>query len=336
MDEELVIFHVDAQDVRAYVRQPSRVEQAALETCTSPAPERRRLVFQGSLHREALPSPIGPKYRRLLYSLLIPEEAAEILAPDKLLLIVPYGRLHYLPFQALESETGFLVEQAIVSYIPSLGVLEGLLQRCASYNCGRKKSNRALLVGIDNFCQTKPTLHWTIEEVNRLAATYGRQSDCLQSEEATMETFLAWSRHGLLNRYTTLHFASHAYLDAASGTLSGIALWDGDLTTGEISRLRLGPSVVVLSACQSGLGEIHAGDEMVGLPYAFFTAGAQTAVVSLWHVEDESTAELMAAFHQHLNEQRAPAIALAQAQREAIQHGSAPYTWGAFTTMGIP
>jgi len=336
LDEQLIIFHVDNQDVRTYVRQPSRVEQAALETCTSPAPERRTLVFQGNLYGEAPPSPIGPTYRRLLYNLLIPEKAAESLASDKPLLIVPYSRLHYLPFQALENEAGFLAEQAVVSYVPSLGVLEGLLQRRMDYDREQRKNNKALLVGIDNFHQPKPMLRWTLKEVDRLAAIYGKQSDCLRNKEATLETLKAWSKQDILSHYATFHFASHAYLEPASGILSGIALWDEDLTTEEISRLRLGPAMVILSACQSGLGKIHIGDEIVSLPYAFFAAGAQAVVVSLWHVEDESVVELMEAFHCHLNEQVSPAIALAQAQREAIQHGSLPYTWGAFATMGIP
>ena len=68
-----------------------------------------------------------------------------------------------------------------------------------------------------------------------------------------------------------------------------LALWDEDRTLVEISRLRLGLAVVVLSACQSGLGEINAGDEIVSLPYAFFAAGARAVVASQWHVDDAST-----------------------------------------------
>ncbi|HEY67780.1 MAG TPA: CHAT domain-containing protein [Thermoflexia bacterium] len=337
LDGQLVIFHIDNQGVRTWVREPGRVERAALAMCTSPAPERRALIFQGRLYGRALPSPIGLRYRRLLYRLLIPEAIAANLSPDQLLLIVPHGCLHHLPFQALESERGFLAQQAVVGYIPSLGSLERLLLRCGS-DCRKQREHnaRALLVGIDIFRQPKPPLRWALIEVDRVARIYGVQSDRLRNEEATTEILRSWAESGLLNHYATLHLVSHAYLDAASGALSGIALWDDDLTFVEIGRLRLEPAVVVLSACQSGLGEINPGDEIVSLPYAFLTAGAQTVIASLWHVDDESTADLMAALHFHLHAGRSPAVALARTQRQAIQRGYTPYEWGAFVATGVP
>ena len=102
----------------------------------------------------------------------------------------------------------------------------------------------------------------------------------------------------------------------------------------EISRLRLGLAVVVLSACQSGLGEINAGDEIVSLLYAFFAAGARAVVASQWHVDDASTADLMADFHRHLHAGASPAEALVRAQRRAIRADHSPYAWGGFVAMG--
>jgi CHAT domain-containing protein len=113
-------------------------------------------------------------------------------------------------------------------------------------------------------------------------------------------------------------------------------LWDGDLTVEEVGRLQLGPATVVLSACQSGLGEIHPGDEIVGLPHAFFAAGARTVVVSHWHVDDESTVDVMVAYHEWLQVGLAPARALAEAQRAALRQGLTPYEWGGFVAMGAP
>ena len=180
-------------------------------------------------------------------------------------------------------------------------------------------------------------LHWTTRETDDLAAIYGQRCDYFKNERATTEALENWNKQGLLNRYTVLHIASHAYLDSVSGALSSITLWDNDVTTWEISHLRLKPSVVTLSACQSGLGEIHLGDEIMSLPYAFFAAGAQTVVVSLWHVDDKSTSNLMTTFHEYFCAGMSPSAALTLAQRQAIQHGdTSPYKWGAFVTTGIP
>jgi CHAT domain-containing protein len=202
---------------------------------------------------------------------------------------------------------------------------------------GRQRvGGAALLLGIEEFHGSRPPLRWAVREVDQLAAIYGEQARCLRNEEATVAAFRSLSEQGRLADYTTLHLASHAWLDAASGALSSIALWDEDLTLMEISRLRLGPAVVVLSACQSGLGEINPGDEIVSPSLAFLTAGAQTTLASHWRVDDESTTELMTALHGQLRAGTLPAAALARAQRAAIHRGRAPYEWGAFFATGAP
>ncbi len=331
LDPEWVIFTVDAQGVRTTVRSLGRLAQAALEMCTSPAPERRLLALEDNLHGAASPTAVGRRYRQFLYRQFIPDDVAADLSPERLLLLVPHGPLHALPFQALEDERGFLVEQATLGCAPSLGVLEGLLVRAQPAAPGR-----ALLIGLTEFAQQKPSLRWTRKEVETLQAEYGTAARCLLDAEASSEAVKTWSETGELASYSLLHWASHATLDVTSGALSGLALWDADLTPVEIARLRLGPAVVVLSACQSGLGTVQPGDEMVSLPYAFFSAGAQTVLVSLWHVEDESTMQLMVDLHRSLREGMMPAAALAQVQRQAIRGGMGPYQWAAFTSQGIP
>ena len=259
----------------------------------------------------------------------------EGLSPDGLLVIVPHGGLHQLPFQALETDRGFLAHQAIIAYAPGLGVLGRLLARGAGKARDRQRQP-ALLLGIEEFGNGRPRLRWALREVDQVAAIYGEQSTCLRNGEATATALRSLSQQGWLRSCGTLHVASHAALDAASGALSSISLRDEDLTLVEVGRLRLGPSVVVLSACQSGLGEINAGDEIVSPITAFLGAGAQTVVASLWHVDDESTTELMASFHQHLRAGAAPAAALAEAQRAAIARGRTLHQWGAFVATGAP
>jgi CHAT domain-containing protein len=331
LDRDLVVIHGNAQGLHVHVRSLSRLDQAALEMCTAPAPERRTLAFQNQLYGDTVPSPVSRNYRRRLYDLLIPPQVT--LDPDRCLAIIPHGRLHYLPFHALENDAGFLVQQTIPFYAPSLRTLQGILERADHYVDPVVK---VLLVSVNTFPRGRSPLQWTSSETSRLSELYGKCAILLDNAEATIDTLREWSEQKTLCRFSLLHFATHADLDVASGALSGIALWDADLTAEEVSRLRLGPAIVVLSACQSGLSEIQAGDELFGLPYAFFVAGAQSVVASLWHVSDEHTAGLMFTLHHLLDQGESPAHALARTQRLAIQQGLSPYVWGAFTAMGAP
>jgi tetratricopeptide (TPR) repeat protein len=336
LGEQLIILCADGDDLRVRVAKPSPVERAALEMATSSDPERRALLLGEGLHGRRVPSAVGSRYRRLLYDLLVPAEVTRGLSPDRLLLIVPHGPLHHLPFQVLENEGRFLAEQAIVGYAPGLGVLRMLLERRSLAHSERPGEDTALLLGIEAFKGAWAPLRWAPQEVARLSAIYGERATCLQNERATVAAIRSLNQRGQLREYGTLHLASHANLDATSGALSSIALWDQDLTLVEASRLHLGPAVVILSACRSGLGEINPGDEIVNPSVTFLAAGAQTVIASLWHVDDRSTSELMVALHRHLRAGESPAAALVRAQRGAISRGYRPYEWGAFVATGVP
>jgi CHAT domain-containing protein/tetratricopeptide (TPR) repeat protein len=115
--------------------------------------------------------------------------------------------------------------------------------------------------------------------------------------------------------------------------------WAGDglLTAEEVTGLDLlGTELVVLSACETGLGEVRAGEGVFGLRRAFQLAGAQTVVMSLWKVPDEPTRELMAGFYRRLLEGLPRAEALRQAQLELKTRYPDPRTWGAFICQGNP
>jgi CHAT domain-containing protein len=331
LDDELLIFHADPDGVDVHRRQLTGLERTALEMATATAPERRTLLYKGRVFGASTGSQLGETFRRRLYQLLIPTQVSQQLAPDRLLLIVPQGPLHHLPFSTLQSEDGFLAEQAIVSLAPSLGILGRLVRRRSS-----STSSRALLVGLDSFDQPRSELEWTLAEIDLLSTLYGQGNDCLRNASATRERILSWSQTGRLARYSTIHFATHGQLDTTAGTLSGLALWDADLVPADIERLRLNSPLVVLSACQSGLGKVHRGDEVTGLPQAFLAAGARSVITSLWHIDDRSTIGLMEDYHQRVKEGVYPTRALAQTQRRAIQRGEPPYVWGAFVNIGIP
>ena len=113
---------------------------------------------------------------------------------------------------------------------------------------------------------------------------------------------------------------------------------DGVLTALEVAQLNLsGTQLVVLSACETGLGDIANGEGVYGLRRAFAIAGAETQVLSLWQVDDAGTAELMAAYYENLLSGSGRAGALRQVQLEMINSQSRyahPYYWAAFITTG--
>ncbi len=149
-----------------------------------------------------------------------------------------------------------------------------------------------------------------------------------------------------LEQFRYLHFATHGFLDSVRPELSGIVLSmvnekgepeNGFLLAHEIYNLKLPAELVVLSACETGLGKQIRGEGLVGLTRGFMYAGAQRVVVSLWSVDDEATKELMVAFYKGmLKEGMRPPAALRAAQIKMWKQKQwrAPYYWAAFVLQG--
>ncbi len=149
-----------------------------------------------------------------------------------------------------------------------------------------------------------------------------------------------------LGQYRVVHFATHALLDNEHPELSGIVLsmvdqkgepQDGFLRLHDIYNLKLPVDLVVLSACQTGLGKDVKGEGLIGLTRAFMYAGASGVVASLWEVDDEATAELMKHFYAGMFEQGlSPAAALRQAQlaMRKQKRWQEPYYWAGFVIQG--
>jgi CHAT domain-containing protein len=149
-----------------------------------------------------------------------------------------------------------------------------------------------------------------------------------------------------LSRYRIIHFATHGILDRDNPELSAIVLslvdrqgrpQDGYLRLHDIYNLNLPAELVVLSACDTGLGKEFKGEGLIGLTRGFMYAGAARVMASLWKVEDEPTAKLMRHFYRHmLRGGLPPAAALRQAQIALWQDTEwrAPYFWAAFVIQG--
>ena len=184
-------------------------------------------------------------------------------------------------------------------------------------------------------------------EADSLLEILSRRAD---GSKATLwkgfEANLDHVRSGELKVFDIVHFATHGWIDDAYPALSGIVLsrFDaegrprgGFLRVHEIERLDISSDLVVLSACQTALGETVRGEGIVGMAHAFFRAGARRLVVSHWRVDDQATAALMQRFYEHLLLDRDPPDeALAKAQRwlRLDTEWHAPSYWSAFTLQG--
>jgi CHAT domain-containing protein len=149
-----------------------------------------------------------------------------------------------------------------------------------------------------------------------------------------------------LVNYRIVHFATHGYLDAKNPKFSGLllSLCDergsprlGFISTPKVFGMKLNADLVVLSACQTGLGREVRGEGLVGLTRAFMYAGSPRVVVSLWKVDDRATSELMKSFYaEMLKSGKTPAAALRAAQIATWQHDGwrAPFYWAPFVLQG--
>lgn len=188
-----------------------------------------------------------------------------------------------------------------------------------------------------------PRLPFTRQEAERILAVTPNTAN-LKAIDFRANRSLATSAE--LSQYKYLHFATHGLLDTEREGLSALVLslvdeqgkpQDGFLRAHELYNLNLPAELVVLSACQTGLGKEYKGEGLVGLTRGFMYAGAARVMVSLWNVNDRATAELMPRFYQKmLKEGQSPAAALRNAQVEMWRQKqwAAPYYWAAFVLQG--
>lgn len=181
------------------------------------------------------------------------------------------------------------------------------------------------------------------DEANRIAALVP-PTEVLKALDFQATRSLAVSDE--LSQYRFLHFATHGYLDTEHPEFSAILFsminergepLEGYLRMIDVFNLNLPAELVVLSACQTGLGKNIESEGLVGLTRGFMYAGAKRVVVSLWKVSDSSTSELMVRFYTNmLKKGQSPAAALRSAQLELWQtrRFKSPYYWAPFVIQG--
>ena len=284
----------------------------------------RLLQFQLSKFR------LGTEYASAFRDSLIESTKAhlkslydELLAPlrDRLnsrhLLLVPHGALHYVPFHALFDGERFLLDDHTVSYAPSASIYTV---------CTRKQVNTdgpALLMGVPD--QNAPSI---LDELEALSSILPHSQSFVGN---------AASEYILKNAGPTarlVHIATHGFFRQDSPMFSSIRMGNSHLSLYDLYQLHLPVELVTLSGCATGLNVVAAGDELIGLARGLFQAGAQSLLLSLWDVHDQSTADFMTAFYGRLQkgEDKAQAMRAAMlAIREAYPH---PYQWAPFVLMG--
>jgi CHAT domain-containing protein/Tfp pilus assembly protein PilF len=253
-----------------------------------------------------------------LFNTLISPIESEINGYESLY-IIPHRSLHYLPFQALIDTSGkYLIEKFNVSYAPSSSVLK---------HCSLKKFNinndfLGMALGNMSVGNMSP-LPGTKAELNQIVQLYPGAT--VKYEDETSETYFKEEA----KNHNILHVATHGSLNSRRPMNSYLLMPsddknDGQLTVSEIFDLNLQSKLVVLSACKTGLGLLSTGDELIGLSRAFIYAGTPAIIVSLWSVEDASTALLMTRLHQYYSAGYRLQDALAFAQRDLINNRFEP------------
>lgn len=179
------------------------------------------------------------------------------------------------------------------------------------------------------------------EEISKIAKAGGGQPDLWIDLNASEDNV----RSRDMSNYRVIHVATHGLLDAQRPQFTGVVLslvgnktTDGFLRTDEIFNLKMNPTLVMLSACETGLGKEKRGEGVIGLTRAFMYAGAPTVGVSLWSVADKSTAELMTDFYKRfLGASPVPASSAMRDAQLAMISGkkySAPFYWAPFVLVG--
>jgi CHAT domain-containing protein len=293
----------------------------------------------------------------------------------KRLIVVAEGALQYVPFAALPGSSGppIIFDHEVVN-LPSASAFAVQRQNLSnrppapkavaviadpvfSTNDARFKASGSVaqasergstriiehLQGSGNGQLSIPRLPFTRQEADRILAVAPAGSSF---KALDFRANRATATSDELSKYRYVHFATHGYLDTSRAGLSAIVLsmvdaqgnpQDGFLRTHDIYNLKLPAELVVLSACETGLGKEVRGEGIEGLTRGFMYAGARRVIVSLWNVNDKATASLMQTLYTGmLRTKKTPAAALRAAQIEMLRSAQwqSPYYWAAFVMHG--
>ncbi len=300
--------------------------------------------------------PIYAEQAYRFYEKMFPEKQSDNI---KNIIIIPDGILGMLPFESFFTEKyqgdimnfkafPYLIKQKRISYYYSAYMyykavtadkirndkrIDWLGIAPVFSNIANRKVN-----GIE--LSELPGSEIELQKIRNLYTEASKKSKVLLKTDATETIFKARN----LKNYKILHIATHGIVNPEYPELSGIFMYpektqnDGILYSGEIYNLKLNADLVVLSACETGLGKVSKSEGIIGLSRALLYAGADNVIVSLWKVSDSSTSQLMVDFYDNvLTKKENYADALRDAKLKMINGGgnyAHPFFWSPFILIG--
>ncbi|MBL4664637.1 MAG: CHAT domain-containing protein [Nitrospinaceae bacterium] len=271
-------------------------------------------------------APVEDQAKRL-HALLV-EPLQVFIKGKRMLGIVPHGHLHYISFSSLKNEESYLFERYPLFYSPSASVMQFTFKE----KTVRSGDIKVLALGNPDLGDLNYDLPLAEMEANAIKWDFPK-IDVLTRENATE----SWLKKNI-GDYQIIHIASHGEFDPINPLFSSLKLTrdktdDGNFEVNEVFGLDIKADIVTLSACQTGLGDIVGGDELVGLNRAFIYAGTHSILSSLWRVSDISTAVLIKHFYRNYGKED-KAESLRKAQLLVKRFYPHPSYWAGFNLTG--
>jgi CHAT domain-containing protein len=320
------------------------------------------------------------QYREIsynLYNYLFPDNPNS--DSIKNLVIIPDGKLGQIPFETLlyEKHTGsiyayqdypYLIKKFTISYSFSASLFYQRMTKPTLSNAYKIVAFAPVFTNENtkNVILDNRGGQLTIDSGEKLTSINKGISPLISSEDEVKEIYSIFDKNGYrskallfssaqkdfvmsdsIRNYNIIHFATHGFVNSESPELSGIQLAitnkskdDGILYSGDIYNLKLNAELVVLSACETGLGKISKGEGIIGLSRAFLFSGASNLIVSLWKVSDFSTSELMIEFYKNIlgkkdvNHSYSSDLRSAKLKLIGNKEFAKPYYWSPFILLG--
>ena len=325
-DEVVVAYHALPDRLMAWVLSSDGVREASFPA----ALKRDDLARLVDAYRDTLIklNPNAAKIGDQIGQLLLAPLGIEA---GKRIVIVPHGPLHYLPFQALRLDGKYLIERNPISIAPSISIAARLAERTPTA--------AAQLLAFGN-----PTIDANVadplpgaeREVHELSRQFPG-AKLFFKDEANKSNFSANAPQSRL-----VHIAAHATVDTLDPLHSKVLLADENgqpnyLEARDVIGMDLGNvAMIALSACESGLGRVENGDEVLGFTRSFLSAGTSTLLASLWPVSDAATETLMTTLYADLAKGEQVQDAMRDAQRAVMAdpETSHPFYWAPFNLIG--
>ncbi|WP_299439699.1 CHAT domain-containing tetratricopeptide repeat protein [uncultured Aquimarina sp.] len=260
-----------------------------------------------------------------IFKALFPKEIRASLKGKKIT-IIPDHVLGMIPFEALITDIDknrYLIEDNEINYAFSLTFQE------KNASIVRKADQDFLGIAPVNFTNQLTPLKNSTKEITYANDLY--DGTLLLDQEATKENFIKE-----IKNYKILHLATHA--DASDSIAPWIAFRNSKLTDLELNSLQSQAELVVLSACNTSLGEISRGEGILSLARGFFKSGAHTVIPSLWSTNDKATATITSDFYKNLSEGQTKSTALRAAKLNYLNNNSdaeaSPHYWASLVLIG--